>query len=256
MKLQAVVKAFLLFVPAISAYVFPDDFHKCNLFASDINDCYIEGIKVALEILGSEEGVTSPINMTIEPMLYKEMKFIHNNSLVQASYNLSNCKLYEFSKSTVNSVNVNAEELILELSINTSVIGLIGDYSILGEVILNNSTTFSPLYGSGTAAHISSGVVSNHTIQGKVVTIDDVEYLKIVSYNVSLAANHHSIELTNLYNGEDPKAAALAQEVVDANTAALHLEVVDVWNAYFADIFSSYAEKLVGSVPKKDIFVN
>ncbi|KAG5861970.1 hypothetical protein JTB14_019437, partial [Gonioctena quinquepunctata] len=152
-------------------------------------------------------------------------------------------------------LSVNAEELILEFRLQTSAFGLLANYDLDGEAILFNSTTFSPIYGSGNATHVFSGVITNHTVQTTTITVDDVEYLTVKSYNVSLAADHQSVQLTNLYNGEDPKAAALAKALIDANSDALMKGSLADFNRYFADLFGSYLEKLIQSVPKKDIFV-
>ncbi|KAG5881585.1 hypothetical protein JTB14_034805 [Gonioctena quinquepunctata] len=249
------VKALLFFVPAISAFVFPDDFHKCNLSAENVNDCLTEGIKTALEILGSEEGVTSPINITIEPLYYHNMLLPHNNDFLRVVNNLTDCRIEGLSKSTVSNVRVNPEELILEFSLQTRVFEIFSIYQLDGEIVLLNSTTFSPLYGNGNATHVISGVTSNHTIQATTITVDDVEYLTVKSYNASSTAEHHSVQLSNLYNGEDPKAAALAQAVADVNSQALLEESQADLNRYFEGIFKSYVDKLIRSVPKKDIFV-
>ncbi|KAG5871182.1 hypothetical protein JTB14_016921 [Gonioctena quinquepunctata] len=253
MKVQAAVKAFLFFVPAISAFVFPDD--KC-LYAANVEDCFGKAIQSALAKLGSEEGVTSPINMTIEPLLYNKMVFNLNEPIMKAAYNFTDSIISGWSKSIVENVSVNADELILKFSLRTSVFKMAGNYSMEGEMVLSNSTTFSSIDGNGPATHVLNGVISNHTVKTTTVTIDGEEYLAVESYTVSLSVDHISVELTNLYNGQDPEAAALAQAVIDANTMGFFQETQYILNGYFADLFKSYLEKLITSVPKKDIFAN
>ncbi|XP_044764566.1 circadian clock-controlled protein daywake-like [Coccinella septempunctata] len=233
-------------VPSSGAKL-PEDWTRCRINEPDSNECLKKAVEEAIHKLinpAPEVGLTS-----LDPLLIPALTIGAGSGPVNVAQNFKNIKLHGLTGSIVLNATFDQENTRLLAESITPVLRLEADYSMNGRILL------LPIQGNGPCNVTLINTHINHTLQGEKVQKKGKEYIRIVSYNVTLYPDKVEFKFDNLFNG-DERLGAEINRVLNENQDAVFGDVRGGYEQSFGLIFQGLANRLFNRVALKDVFLN
>ncbi|KAK5638908.1 hypothetical protein RI129_013203 [Pyrocoelia pectoralis] len=237
---------FLIILPRINLTL-SENLKVCKRTHPNLNECFRDAVQDALPKI--KDGISKLHFLPIEPFEIASMSIAAGHSAVQVVQNYNNLKLYELSKSVVNSAKLEHTEdgFKAEIDVTIPLVRAEANYHVDGKLLM------LPIAGDGKCTLIfkeSKAVINmiGHKIEKKGKT-----YLEIIDLKVEFVPKDADFHYDNLFNGDKALGDSM-NTLINENWKELFDEIRPGFEEIFSKLFKNAANSIFTKVPGEDIF--
>ncbi|XP_044750407.1 uncharacterized protein LOC123310806 [Coccinella septempunctata] len=212
----------------------------CHRSDPNLGECIIESVHRLKPLLAHgipEFGIPS-----CEPLYIPEVVLDQGSGAVSVNSSYKDIKVYGPSEFTLKQVKINLDRDRIRLKLHVPSLYLESKYTMEGRILM------MPILGSGNFYGNYSDIEAIVNILGQKIVKDGEIYFNIKDFYIDFNIGHATIQLDNLFNGDEELGEAMNLFLND-NWKNVANEIKPVLEDTIASIFKKFSNKIYHKYP-------
>ncbi|CAG9819737.1 unnamed protein product [Phaedon cochleariae] len=233
----------------VIAHQFPENFLRCNLKDTNLDQCLVRAIENALHIIGNT-GIPSLNLPSIDPIGVSNIQIgADGSSAVNIVQQYKNISIFGLSDVKVEKAHYDQHKKILNFTAEHPVLSQEAKYNITGKVLILS------VYGNGDSIITLKKPRITHVAYFKEYTKGDKRYFRVEDYSATYTIQGAHFVFENMFNGAEKTLSGIVSKLINENWQLIAEEVRGGVQKAYGQLCMATANRIFETVPIDEIFL-